>query len=148
MPKIAMRYVGDDKKEIARLAAQGGIKFFEPIDAREVIESGNPDYEIDEEHAKQIGATIGADGEYNIPNLHMGDDELQTGLSASKYGRNQVVQAGLDGTAPTASRPATTRGVPLNEGDPEAGHQKGAQPDAADPAAEATTRSPRKRVRH
>lgn len=38
-----LRYVGNDKKHAATL--KDGIQWLEPVDAKEVLESGNEDYE-------------------------------------------------------------------------------------------------------
>lgn len=120
MPKIALRYVGSDENMQKQLEATDGVAFMEPVDAREVLASGNEDYEVDEDQKALIGQIYdpGAMAELSIPQLQGDDAELMTGLSANKYGRSQVVKAVPDGSVPTASRPQTTTGRRL-DGKPE-----------------------------
>jgi len=139
--KIGLRYTGDDEALSKRLEATDGVQYFEPIDAREILSTPDSDYEVDEESRKLIGQQFDpryhGEGEdkINIPQLQSGDAELQTGLSAEKYGRSQVVQAVPDAVSPTAMRPMTTSGRPLNleqaqsgevagSGDPRVGFQQ------------------------
>jgi len=128
--KIGLRYTGDDEALNKKLEATDGVQYFEPIDAREILSSPGQDYEIDEESRKLIGMQFdprlgnkqsmrkaGKEGDeeeaINIPQLQGADAELQTGLSAEKYGRSQVVKAVPD-AAPTMMNPVTTSGRPLN----------------------------------
>lgn len=131
MPKIALRYTGGDEAITKRLEASDGIQLVEPIDAREILATPDCEYEIDEESRKQFGMQydprlFGAnakpgdeaakpedEGKVNIPQLHGMDAELQTGLSAEKYGRSQVVKAVPDGSQPTATMPMSTMGRSL-----------------------------------
>jgi len=134
MPKIAMTYVGDDEKVKKALAATNGVQYMEPVDAREVIASGNKDYEVDEEQRALIGAIFdpGKMADVNIPQLQGDNAELMTGLSADKYGRSQVVKAVPDASVPTRHRPMTTTGRPLNRDEvkppAEAGDESGEEP--------------------
>jgi len=117
--KIGLRYTGDDEDLQKKLEATDGVQYFEPIDAREILSSPGQDYEIDEESRKLIGQQFDprlhgeGDDAVNIPQLQGADAELQTGLSAEKYGRSQVVKAVPD-VAPTMMRPMTTSGRPLD----------------------------------
>jgi hypothetical protein len=118
--KIGLRYTGDDEAMQKKLEASDGVQYFEPIDAREILSSPGQDYEIDEESRKMIGMQFdprlkgeGSDA-INIPQLQSEDAELQTGLSAEKYGRSQVVKAVPNAAQPTAMNPLTTSGRPLN----------------------------------
>jgi hypothetical protein len=119
MPKIALRYKGDDEALNKKLEATEGVQLFEPIDAREILASSE-DYEIDEESRKLLGMQYDprfvGEGEnaVNIPQLQGADAELSTGLSAEKYGRSQVVKAVPEGSQPTASMPMSTTGRSLN----------------------------------
>jgi hypothetical protein len=131
MPKIALRYTGSDEAMQKRLEATDGIQLFEPVDAREVLATPDCEYEIDEESRKQFGmqydprlfsaggkqgdevAKPEDEGKVNVPQLHGMDAELQTGLSAEKYGRSQVVKAVPDGSQATATMPMTTMGRSL-----------------------------------
>jgi hypothetical protein len=135
--KIGLRYTGDDEALNKKLEATEGVQYFEPIDAREILSSPGQDYEIDEESRKLIGLQFDprlkgeGDDAVNIPQLQGADAELQTGLSAEKYGRSQVVKAVPD-VAPTAMNPMTTSGRPLDidevgkdaPSDPRAGYQQ------------------------
>jgi hypothetical protein len=131
MAKVALRYKGDDEAMQKRLEGSEGIVLVEPIDAREILASSE-DYEIDDESRKMIGMQFdprlfGAngkpgdkvakpedEGKANVPQLQGDDAELQTGLSAEKYGRSQVVKGVPEGSQPTAMRPMTTMGQSLN----------------------------------
>jgi len=147
--KIGLRYTGDDEDLQKRLEASDGVQYFEPIDAREILSSPGQDYEIDEESRKLIGMQFdpGAreDG-INIPQLQGEDAELQTGLSAEKYGRSQVVKAVPNAAQPTAMSPQTTSGRPLNIDevgkdapvDPRVGYQQAPETGGA-PASEGMT---------
>lgn len=126
MPKIALRYVGDDKKQQERLKATGGVSYHEPVDAREILATPGNDYEIDEDSRKLIGLQYNpALKGLNVPQLQGDDAEMQTGLSADKYGRSQVVKAIPDGSAPapTAMRPMSTTARPLDLDAARAGEQ-------------------------
>ena len=118
--KIGLRYTGDDEALNKKLEATDGVQYFEPIDAREILSSPGQDYEIDEESRKMIGMQFDprlkgeGDDAINIPQLQSEDAELQTGLSAEKYGRSQVVKAVPNAAQPTAMNPLTTSGRPLN----------------------------------
>ena len=118
--KIGLRYTGDDEDLQKKLEASDGVQYFEPIDAREILSSPGQDYEIDDESRKLIGMQfdprLHGEGEnaINIPQLQSEDAELQTGLSAEKYGRSQVVKAVPNASAPTAMMPMSTSGRPLN----------------------------------
>jgi hypothetical protein len=115
MPKIALRYVGDDKALQRRLESTDGKQYFEPVDAREVIASGNPDYEIDDESRKLLGVYFEPRMKgLSVPQLQGEDAELQTGLSHEKYGRSQVVKAVPDALQPPTVRPMNTTDRPLN----------------------------------
>jgi hypothetical protein len=131
MPKIALRYTGSDEAMTKRLEATDGIQLVEAIDAREILATPDCEYEIDEESRKQFGmqydprlfsaggkpgdqvAKPEDEGKVNVPQLNGMDAELQTGLSAEKYGRSQVVKAVPDGSQPTATMPMTTMGRSL-----------------------------------
>jgi hypothetical protein len=134
--KIGLRYTGDDEALNKKLEATDGVQYFEPIDAREILSSPGQDYEIDEESRKMIGMQfdprLKGEGEnaINIPQLQSEDAELQTGLSAEKYGRSQVVKAVPNAAQPTAMYPMTTSGRPLDidevgseSADPRMGYQ-------------------------
>jgi len=129
--KIGLRYTGDDEALNKKLEATDGVQYFEPIDAREILSTPGQDYEIDEESRKLVGQQFDpryhGEGEdkINIPQLQSGDAELQTGLSAEKYGRSQVVQAVPDAVSPTAMRPMTTSGRPLNLEEAQSGEHAG-----------------------
>jgi hypothetical protein len=155
MPKIALRYTGDDESLTKKLEATDGLQYFEPIDAREVLSTPGCDYEIDEESRKLIGLQFDPrlfggkpgdagssedEGKVNVPQLQGDDAELQTGLSAEKYGRSQVVKAVPDASTPTAMRPMTTSGRSLDldeaqsgkgagSGDPRMGFQQAKEED-------------------
>lgn len=136
MPKIALRYMGDDKAMRQKLEATDGVQYFEPVDAREILATPGNDYEPDEESRKLLGIQFDPRLKgLNVPQLHGADAELQTGLSAEKYGRSQVVQAVPSGVQPTAFAPMTTTGRPLSlddaregagagSGDPRMGFQQ------------------------
>lgn len=139
MPKIGLRYTGDDEAMVKRLEATDGVQMVEPIDAREILSTPGNEYEIDEESRKMIGELYDPrmQGDVNVPQLHGMDAELQTGLSAEKYGRNQVVKAVPEGSMPTAMQPMTTTGRPLNLEEARKGEYAGA-PAKAEPAAQST----------
>jgi hypothetical protein len=142
--KIGLRYTGDDEALSKKLEATDGVQYFEPIDAREVLSTPGSDYEVDEESRKMIGMQFDprlkgeGDDAVNIPQLQSEDAELQTGLSAEKYGRSQVVKAVPNAVSPTAMNPMTTSGRPLDleqaqsgevagSGDPRMGYQQAKQ---------------------
>jgi hypothetical protein len=128
--KIALRYTGDDEAMQKRLEATDGIAYFEPIDAREILATPDNEYEVDDESRKLIGMQLDPTGRMrsseepqknpdgsdviNIPQLNAADAELQTGLSAEKYGRSQVVKAVPEAALPTSMMPMTTTGRPLD----------------------------------
>jgi hypothetical protein len=96
MPKIALMNT-----------TTGKVENFEPVDAREILNNPNNDtYEVTDEARTMLGSRvprpeeIGGRGKkkdeelpIDIPNLHGGDEEMQVGLSADKYGRGNVVLA-------------------------------------------------------
>jgi len=154
--KIALRYTGDDEAMQKRLEATNGVAYFEPVDAREILATPDNEYEVDEDSRKLIGMQFdptgrmssteqkepqkNADGSevINIPQLNAADAELQTGLSAEKYGRSQVVKAVPEAAIPTSMMPMTTTGRPLDlekarsgegggSGDPAMGFQQAKQ---------------------
>lgn len=152
--KIGLRYTGDDEALNKKLEATEGVQYFEPIDAREILSSPGQDYEIDEESRKMIGMQFDprlkgeGDDAVNIPQLQSEDAELQTGLSAEKYGRSQVVKAVPNAAQPTAMNPLTTSGRPLNieevrsgTADPRMGYQQAPETNTSDgkPASEGMT---------
>lgn len=127
MPKIALRYTGSDEAMQKRLESSDGVQYFEPIDAREILATPGNEYEADEDSRKLLGVYYEPRTQgLSVPQLQGGDEELQTGLSHEKYGRSQVVKAVPDSMVPTAMRPMTTTGRPLDvdaarEGDGEGG---------------------------
>lgn len=121
MPKIALRYVGNDEKMKARLEQTGGVSFHEPVDAQEILATpGQKDYEIVDEQRQFFGQQYdaersgGGQQKPSVPTLQGADNEMQTGLSQEVYRRDQVVKAVPDGNLPTAARPMTTTGRPLD----------------------------------
>ena len=115
MPKIALRYTGDDEAHKKSLESTGGVMYVEPVDAREILASPGNEYEPDEDSRKLIGIHFDPRLKgLNVPQLQGENAELQTGLSAEKYGRAQVVKAVPDSSMPTAMRPFTTTGRPLS----------------------------------
>ena len=132
MPKIGLRYTGSDEREVQRLKVTKGVRYFEPVDAREVLATPGAEYEPDEESRAQIGrlydprfmpqqnGKAGKPLDPNdpanivIPQLHGDDAELQTGLSHNKYGRSQVVKAVVDPMMATTHGAQSTIGRPLD----------------------------------
>ena len=115
MPKIGLRYTGDDENVARRLRASDGVQYFEPVDAREVLATKDSPYEPDETSKKLIGLLYDPRLKgLNIPQLHGDDAELQTGLSHEKYGRSQVVKAVPEALSPTPGVAQSTTGRPLD----------------------------------
>lgn len=84
MPKITLLNTETGKNED-----------FEPVDAREVLETPDTIYKVTDESRSLMGAQLGAyvSQGINIPQLQGGDAEMQTGLSVDKYARQAVVKA-------------------------------------------------------
>lgn len=84
MPKITLLNTDTGKNED-----------FEPVDAREVLETPDTIYKVTDESRALMGAQLGAyvSQGINIPQLQGGDSEMQTGLSVDKYARQGVVKA-------------------------------------------------------
>jgi hypothetical protein len=84
MPKITLLNTDTGKNED-----------FEPVDAREVLETPDTIYKVTDESRTLMGAQLGAyvSQGINIPQLQGGDAEMQTGLSVDKYARQAVVKA-------------------------------------------------------
>jgi hypothetical protein len=153
MPKIALRYTGDDKAVQARLEATNGLQYFEPVDAREVLATPGNEYDVDDETRKLLGVYFEPRMQgLSVPQLQGDDAELQTGISADKYARSQVVKAVPEAMQPTATRPMTTTGRSLNldearegvnggEGDPRFSQQDGAGAGDNKPRSEGMTKS-------
>lgn len=93
----------------------GKLEDFEPIDAREILSNPETIYSVPEETRAGIGKELSPHGDINIPQLHGGDAEMQTGLSIEKYGRSQVVKA-LPGNP--SLTPVSTSGGSLEGSDP------------------------------
>ncbi len=84
MPKITLLNTETGKNED-----------FEPVDAREILESPDTIYEVTDAGRALMGAQLGAyaNAGINIPQMQGSDAEMHSGLSIDKYARQAVVKA-------------------------------------------------------
>lgn len=94
----------------------GKTEEFEPIDAREILADPETIYKPAGADGMTLESAPMAD--INVPQLQGRDDELQTGLSIEKYGREAIINA----EPSSAGKPVTTTTGKTVEGtDPTAG---------------------------
>lgn len=96
----------------------GKNESFEPVDAREILANPETIYKPAKKDASGLVLESSASADINVPQLQGRDDELQTGLSVEKYGREAIINA----EPGTAGKPVTTTTGKTVEGtDPTAG---------------------------